>query len=71
MQLQIKLKNKVVDILELKKASSAGHCGFTITQIHSQLNGDLKQLKQIMNELFKENIINIRHGIHGKLIFLK
>ena len=46
-------------------------CGENIVSISQATNIPIEQVKIILNGLFKEKIISIREGIHGKLIFLK
>jgi len=63
------MRSQTIEIITNKHLSSGGHCGLTINQIRNQLNCDMNELKQVMNELFKDNQIKIKDGIHGKLIF--
>ncbi len=64
------MRGQVIEIITNKHLSSGGNCGLTITQIRSQLNCDLQELKKVLNELFKDNQIKIKDGIHGKLILM-
>lgn len=55
---------KILEKLTKKDNQSGGHCGLYITDFE----GDLSELKQVINELYKVNKITHHDGIHGKLI---
>ena len=59
--------SKILEQLEIKSKSSGGHCGLYITD----LEGDIKELRKALNELYVQNKITIHDGIHGKLIKIK
>lgn len=59
--------SKIIKKLELKYKQSGGHCGLYITDF----DGEIKELRKILNQLFIENKITIHDGIHGKLIKIK
>jgi len=61
------MKNKVLDLLEKKHKSSGGHCGIKLVDFGI----NIKDLKIILNELFKEKKISVHDSPHGKLIKLK
>lgn len=57
----------IIKKLEEKDKISGGHCGCYITDFE----GDFKELRKIMNDLYVQNKITIHDGIHGKLIKIK
>ena len=61
----------VIKYLSDFKALRGVNCGASIVVITQTTNIPLKQVKIILNGLFKEKIILIKQGINEKLIFLK
>ncbi|WP_435416291.1 hypothetical protein [Polaribacter aestuariivivens] len=59
--------SKILEKLEEKNKLSGGHCGMYITEFE----GEMKELKTILNDLYIQNKITIHDGIHGKLIKTK
>lgn len=57
----------VLQAIKKKHLSSGGHCGVFLTDFE----GDFKEIKKKVNELFKLGKITIHDGIHGKLIKYK
>ncbi|WP_407324044.1 hypothetical protein R5O24_02875 [Tenacibaculum maritimum] len=58
------MKSLILDQLKKKYEKSGGHCGLYI----KDFNGNLKDIKQALNELYKSKKITVHDGIHGKLI---
>ena len=61
----------IIKYLNDFKALRGVNCGASIVVITQATNIPIEQVKIILNGLFKEKIISIREGIHGKLIFLR
>ena len=59
--------SKIIKKLEQKDKQSGGHCGLYIIDFE----GDFKELKKKINDLYVQNKITIHDGIHGKLIKIK
>ena len=58
------MKTKIINQLISKQNQTAGHCGTRLTEF----NLPLKELKLILNELFKEGVITVHDNQHGKII---
>ncbi|WP_456867602.1 hypothetical protein [Galbibacter sp. BG1] len=54
-------------ILEIKHQESGGHCGVKLNDFGID---DLKSIKSIINQLYKEKVITVHEGAQGKLIKL-
>lgn len=65
------MRTKIIAFLEEKRLSTGGHCGTTLPQLVSELNGELEEVKEILNNLHARGLIQIRKGIHGRMIFMK
>lgn len=65
------MKEKILEILQAKHQLSGGNCGIYIPNICLLLNVEYYQIKDIINDLIKEQMIKIREGSHGQLLFIK
>lgn len=65
------MKEKILDILQAKHELSGGNCGMYLPNICSLLNVEYHQIKDIIQHLLEEKLIELREGSHGQLIFLK
>ena len=65
------MKEKILEILQQKHQLSGGNCGIYLPNICSLLNVEYYQIKDIINDLIKEQMIEIREGSHGQLLFIK
>ena len=65
------MRTKLIDYLFEKKQKTGGNCGTTIPQLKEELNCELSELKEILNDLFKSGLIEIKHGIHGRMVLYK
>ena len=65
------MKEKILEILQAKHQLSGGNCGIYIPNICLLLNVEYYQIKDIINDLIKEQMIEIREGSHGQLLFIK
>lgn len=61
-------RSDVEEILKEKKRLSNGHCGTYPVTIVNQLGIPFSKLRPILNGLYKEKLITIHEGPHGKLI---
>lgn len=62
------MKSKILNILNKKHADTGGHCGIYFPCLRSMVGCSESTLRAELNALFKENLIEVREGIHGKLI---
>ena len=60
------MKDEVLNIIKYKYETSGGNNGVYLTQF----NLDKKELSRILNELFKEKLIKVAFGMHGKMAML-
>lgn len=65
------MKEKILDILQEKHQLSGGNCGMYLPNICSLLNVECYQIKDIIQHLLEEKLIELREGSHGKLLFIK
>jgi len=65
------LYDQVKELIFNRQYSSNNSSGTSLNHISKCLNITIKQLKPILNQLYKDNYITIRKGINGELIFLK
>ena len=65
------MKEKILDILQAKHQLSEGNYGIYLPSICSLLSVEYYQIKDIINDLIKEQMIEIREGSHGQLLFIK
>jgi len=59
--------SKILEKLKLKDKQSGGHNGCYIFDFE----GNFSELKLVINELYKNNIITYHDGIHGKIFKIK
>lgn len=62
------LREDIIKTLEAKHIKSAGHNGISVPSLTSQLKCDSKELRRILNELYKEKLIATYLGIHGTMV---
>ena len=60
------MKTEILEIIKNKYINSGGNKGVYLTDF----NYDKKELSKILNELFKEKLIKVAFGIHGKMAML-
>lgn len=65
------MKEKIKELIEAKHKSSGGNCGLTFVKIKLQLGFEYKDTLSIVEELIKEDFVEIRDGGQGELIMLK
>lgn len=65
------MRTKVIGYLHDKMTSTGGHCGTSLNELVNKLDIDLSDLKTLMNELHSKGMIEVKKGVHGKLIFYK
>lgn len=67
------LKQKILEILQLKHNQTGGNCGLYIAGILYFLPDETKpkEVRKTLNELFLEDEITVHKGQHGKLIKIK
>lgn len=62
------MKDKIIELLEIKYKSSGGNNGIYITELRKQF--EYVELRKTLNQLFKEKIIRASFGVHGKMAML-
>lgn len=65
------IEETILEILKEKSRTSGGHCGTYAPDIMQKLNMKYDDLKPYLNSLYKQKLITIHEGAHGKLIFYK
>jgi hypothetical protein len=65
------MRTKLISFLEDKRKATDGLCGTTIPNLMIGLGCELKELKGLLNDLYAKNLIEIKEGIHGRMIFYK
>lgn len=65
------MKEKILEILQQKHQLSGGNCGIYIPNICLLLNVEYYQIKDIIHNLIEEQLIEIREGSRGQLLFIK
>ena len=65
------MREKILEILQAKHQLSGGNCGIYIPNICLLLNVEYYQIKDIIHNLIQEQMIEIREGSHGQLLFIK
>ena len=64
------ITDKIIALLKEKSKNSDGHCGTYLPELLLGLKIKHAEIKEPLNQLFKEKKIIIRPGSQGKLIFL-
>lgn len=64
------ITDKITTLLQEKSTKSGGHCGTYLPELLLGLKIKHEEIKEPLNQLFKEKKITIRPGSQGKLIFL-
>lgn len=67
------MKEEIIKILEDKYQESKGHSGIYFPQVFAILNIPLTEVanvRNIINNLYKEKLIKVTDGAKGKLIFI-
>ncbi len=59
------MKEQILNQIKANDELRGGKCGLPLTAF----KGDLKDVKRVLNELYKEGKIIVREGINQKLIF--
>lgn len=67
--LELKMKNEILKLVDLRHDSSEGKCGIPIVDLKLKLGIEIDELNGFLSELHKEKKIFVRKGINGKLIF--
>lgn len=65
------MKEKLLALIIAKHKKSGGNCGSYIAEINVELGVTFQDIKTPLNQLFKEDKIEIREGSRGRLIFYK
>lgn len=63
------MKSKILEIIEKKYEKTNGHCGTYATDLMKHFKCKYIDIKKHLIELYLENKIIIKPGIHGNLIF--
>ncbi len=63
------LKNEITKIAQDRHLESNGKCGVYLISISQTTGETIKRVTDVTNQLVKENVITIRPGIHGNMIF--
>ncbi len=65
------MKSKILKIIEDKHKISAGHNGVYVSDLMIELDCKYSDIKGVLNQLYTDNQIQLKEGIHGNLIFKK
>jgi len=65
----LELKNKIIEIVDNNHEKTNGSCGIYFKQILKELNITYDFLQLLVSELYNEEKIDIRLGIHGNMLF--
>lgn len=65
------MRTRLISFLEDKRKRTDGHCGTTVAQLRTELDCDLQELKDMLNQLMKQGLIETKSGIHGRMVFYK
>lgn len=63
------LKGKVMNIIIEKYKVSGGHNGCYPSRMKNELKVEYPELREVLNQLFKEKKIILKDGSQGKLVF--
>ena len=69
MENTLKLKNKIIEIVDKNHEKTNGSCGIYFKEILKELNITYDFLQLLVSELYNSEKINIRLGIHGNMLF--
>lgn len=62
---------RLKELIIARQIASQNKCGTTIIFLMLELNINHIQIIELLNELYTQELIIIRQGINGKLIFLR
>lgn len=65
------LTDKVLQYLTERQKATGNNCGTYPVSLRIGLNVEWRELKPVLNNLYKQKLITIRPGMKGDLIFLK
>lgn len=65
------LRDKILKTLEAYHDKTGGHCGITSASLTSQLNVEFKEMKPVLNQLYKDKKITVHPNVHGLLVKIK
>lgn len=65
------LTDKVLQYLTERQKATGNNCGTYPVNLRIALNVEWKDLRTVLNNLYKQKLITIHPGIKGDLIFLK
>ena len=63
-----KILKETIGLLKKKDKASKGHCGYTIINLAKELKVSEKEIKPILNFLYKKNMLTIYKGVNNKHI---
>lgn len=63
------LEKSIIGYLKEVHDRTGGNCGVQIVEIKLKLGISSEKIKTCLRELYKKDLIFVREGIHGKLIF--
>lgn len=64
-------RNKIISFLEQIKIKSGNHNGARLEDISEHLNIPTEETKTILNQMFAEDLIQVRNSFNYKIVMLK
>ncbi|RDY57569.1 hypothetical protein [Flagellimonas nanhaiensis] len=65
------IRQKILEIIDKKHKSSNGHCGVSPVALKFGIEAGYKSIAEQLNYLHENNMILVRNGINGYLLFKK
>lgn len=63
------MKDEILNIIKKKHRLSGGHCGQSLVTLQREASIGFIELREILNQLWREKEITIAEGVNNKLIF--
>lgn len=61
----------LLNIIQEYSRKTDNKCGLTAVQLSGLSGIPFQELKAVLNDMYKEGLIRVRDGVHGKLIFAR
>lgn len=62
---------KVLEVIDIQHNTSNGKCGISPVSVCRTLNVSYPEIKDTLNYLYENNLMLVRKGINGYLLFKK
>ena len=63
------MKYEILNIIKKKHRLTGGHCGHSLVTLQRESSIGFIELREILNQLWREKEITIAEGVNNKLIF--